>query len=99
MAKPKGAPIARIEINGPFREGDPVLEELRAEAAARNLTIQQHIYDILKSRHMARQGKSYMDLLWTPSDPATKPTAAAEPPPPADAAGQAAAAWLDLLEE
>lgn len=99
MAKPKGAPIARIEINGPFREGDPVLDELRAEAAARNLTVQQHIYDILKSRHMARQGKSYMDLLWTPSDPATKPAEAAPPAPPADAAGQAASAWLDMLDD
>ena len=98
MPKRRGAPIARIEINGPFREGDPVLDELRAEAAARNLTIQQHIYDVLRARYLARHGQSYMDLLWTPSDPAAQPAAAA-PPPPADAAGQAAAAWLDMLEE
>jgi len=100
MSRKAGAPIARVEINGPFREGDPVLDELRAEAAARKVSIQQHIYDILLSRHLARQGQSYTALLWTPTDPPPGDEAASPgPPPPPDAAASAAAAWLDMTDE
>lgn len=99
MPRKAGAPIARIEINGPFREGDPVLDELRAEAAARNVSLQLHIYDILRARYLARQGESYMQLLWTPTDPAVQPPAAAPEAPPTDPASEAASAWLDLLDD
>ena len=94
----RGAPIARIEINGPFREGDPVLDELRAEAAARNTSVQQHIYDVLRARYLARQGQSYLALLWTPTDPAVQPCAPPPPPELPDAASQAASAWPDMME-
>ncbi|MBK8200229.1 MAG: hypothetical protein IPK75_17930 [Acidobacteria bacterium] len=98
MPRKAGAPIARIEINGPFREGDPVLDVLRAEASARNTSVQQHIYDILRARYLASQGQSYIALLWTPSDPAVSPQAAIPPPAPPDAASQAASAWLAMLD-
>lgn len=98
MPRKAGAPIARIDINGQFREGDPALDELRAEAAARNVTLQQHIYDILRARYLARQGQSYLALLWTPTDPAVQPSVDTPPPDPPDAAASAAAAWLDLIE-
>lgn len=99
MPRKAGAPIARIEINGPFREGDAVLDELRAEAAARNVSLQQHIYDVLRARYLARHGESYMQLLWTPTDPAVQPTAAPSETPPTDPAGEAASAWLDMLDD
>ena len=76
-----------------------VLDALRAEAAARNTSLQQHMYDILRARHLARQGRSYLELLWTPTDPMVQPPTAPPEAPPTDPAGEAASAWLDLLDD
>lgn len=90
------APVHRIDINGQFRADDPALAELLAEAAARGVSVQQHIYDLLRARYLARRGQSLDVLLWTPCGVAVT---APEPPVPATAANAAAAAWLDLQEE
>lgn len=89
------APIHRIDINGQFRAGDPMLVELLAEAAARGVSVQQHIYDLLVARHLARRGQSLEALLWTPCG--TTPQAP-EPLAPATAASAAASAWLGMSE-
>lgn len=88
------APIHRIDINGQFRVGDPMLAELLTEASARGVSVQQHIYDLLRARYLARRGQSLDALLWTPSGVAQ----GSEPEPvlPPDTAAAAAAAWLDL---
>lgn len=91
----RGAPIHRIDINGQFRAGDPVLAELLAEAAARGVSVQQHIYDLLVARYLARRGQSLEALLWTPCGAAPQ---APEPPAPATAASAAASAWLGMSE-
>lgn len=88
------APIYRIDINGQFREGDPALAELLAEACVRGVSLQQHIYDILRARHLARHNRSLNDLLWIPSAPA----AVVERVVPSIASA-AASAWLDMQEE
>jgi hypothetical protein len=89
------APIHRIDINGQFRADDPALAELLAEAAARGVSLQQHIYDLLRARYLARRGQSLDALLWTPCGSGT---AVPEPPAPATVASAAAAAWLDLTD-
>jgi hypothetical protein len=90
------APIHRIDINGQFRADDPALAELLAEASARGVSVQQHIYDLLMARYLARRGQSFEALLWTPC---AAVAAAPEPAAPTSAAGAAAAAWLGLQEE
>lgn len=90
------APIHRIDINGQFRTDDPMLAELLTEAAVRGVSVQQHIYDLLRARYLARRGQALGDLLWVPCGAAL---ATPEPLPSATAAGAAAAAWLDLQEE
>lgn len=94
MSRQKGGRVERIDINGQFRAGDPALAELRAEAEMRGVSLQQHIYDVLRARYLARHGQSYAELLWTPGAPVVT---TAEPPP--SAAGAAAAAWLDMQDE
>jgi hypothetical protein len=90
------APIHRIDINGQFRTDDPMLAELLTEAAVRGVSVQQHIYDLLRARYLARRGQALDALLWTPCGVAP---VASEPPAPTTAASAAAAAWLDLQEE
>jgi hypothetical protein len=97
MGRQRGAPIYRIDINGPFRVDDPLLAELRAEANARGVSLQQHIYDLLRARYLARRGQALSDLLWIPGAPAAAERAV-EMEPSADMAASAAGAWLDLLE-
>jgi hypothetical protein len=92
MGRARGAPIRRLEFTH-FREDDPTLAELEAEAAARDVSVQQHIYDILKARWLARRGRSFEELLWTPGAPA----AVVETPAPSIASA-AASAWLDMQE-
>lgn len=96
MSRKAGASVYRIDINGQFRDGDPALAELLDEAELRGVSLQQHIYDLLRARYLARRGQSIADLLWTPSTPATIEAAAAPEP---SAAGAAASAWLDMQEE
>jgi len=86
--------IHRVDINGQFRAGDPALVELQEEAELRGVSLQQHIYDILRARYLARRGQTLADLLWTPTAPAAAPAA----PPEPSAAEAAAAAWLDMQD-
>lgn len=96
MGRKAGASVYRVDINGQFRAGDAALAELLEEAETRGVSLQQHIYDILRARYLARRGQALADLLWTPSAPAAPPAAA---PPEPSAAEAAAAAWLDMQEE
>lgn len=91
-------PIYRIDINGPFRQGDPALDELLSEAQTRGVSVQQHIYDLLRARYLARHGQALSDLLWIPGVPSPVPLPE-DPSPPPTAAAAAAAAWLDLQDE
>jgi hypothetical protein len=78
-----------------FAKGDKALAELLDEAELRGVTLQQHIYDILRARYLARRGQAIADLLWTPTAPAADSPA----PPEPSAAGAAAAAWLNMTED
>ena len=99
MGRQRRAPIYRIDINGPFRVDDPLLAELRAEATTRGVSLQQHIYDLLRARYLARRGQALSELLWVPGAPPATHETASEPVSAPDQAAQAAAgAWLDLLE-
>lgn len=88
--------IHRVDINGQFRTGDAALAELLEEAELRGVSLQQHIYDILRARYLARRGQALADLLWTPSAPTAAPPVV---PPEPTAAASAAAAWLDMQDE
>jgi hypothetical protein len=92
MARSKD--VRRLELTQ-FREDDPVLAELGTEATARGVTVQQHIYDLLRARYLARRGQALAELLWIPTPAAVVEEA---PSPSATAATVAAAAWLDLQE-
>jgi hypothetical protein len=97
MSRKAGASVYRVDINGQFRQGDAALAELLEEAEARGVSLQQHIYDLLRARYLARRGQAIADLLWTPGAP---PPAAVEPPAPEpSAAGAAAAAWMLMQDE
>ena len=84
----------RFEIRWP---DDAMLAELEAEARLRGVLLQQHLYDLLRARHLARHGEMTLsNLLWTPVAPAEVP-----PVPPINederAATAAAAAWGEML--
>jgi hypothetical protein len=70
---------------------------MEREAAAREVSVQQHIYDLLIARHFARQGQAMGDLLWVPQEGASE--LVEEEPAPASAAAGAASAWLEMLDE
>jgi hypothetical protein len=95
MSRARGAAIRRLEFTH-FRVDDPTLAELESEATARGVSLQQHIYDLLRARYLARRGQALGDLLWVPGTPATHE--GVPEPPPDGAARAAAGAWLDLLE-
>lgn len=80
----------RTEIR--FRLDDPLLAELEQETKARGVELQQHIYDLLRARYLARRGQAISDLLWIPGVPA----APLEVPQDAGIAGKAANTWLDM---
>ena len=96
MSRKVGTPVYRVDINGQFRAGDAALIELLEEAETRGVSLQQHIYDILRARYLARRGQALADLLWTPGAPVA-PAAVAPVEP--SAAASAAAAWLDIQDE
>lgn len=98
MPRKAGPKTRRLEFTL-FKDGDPVLHELEQEAEQRGVSLQQHIYDLLRARYLARHGDSLAALLWTPDAAAqSAPEPPAAPVTP-DAAGAAASAWLDLSEE
>jgi hypothetical protein len=88
--------VWRLELTQ-FREDSAVLVELEREAAAREVSVQQHIYDLLIARYLARQGQGLADLLWLPGGAAGVTDEADAPH--TDAATGAAGAWLGMLEE
>lgn len=95
MSRTERGAIHRVDINGQFRTGDAALAELLEEAELRGVSLQQHIYDILRARYLARRGQVLADLLWTPGAAVAPPEAQPEP----SVAGAAAAAWLDMQDE
>jgi hypothetical protein len=95
----KEAILLRLDPN------HPMVKELFAEAKERSVSVQQHIFDLLQARHLARHGKSLSTLLWVPSE-SRAPTGqgdvtqdeAADPGPELSAASQQQAAmWLNML--
>ncbi len=57
----------RIELHVDL--ADAAWREVVAEAERRNVTVQQHLHDLIRSRWLARQGEPHMaDLLWVPGD-------------------------------
>jgi len=91
----RGKDIRRLEFTQ-FVVGDEVLAELEAEATARGVSVQRHIYDLLRARYLARRGQALRDLLWIPGEVAP---AVEEEAPVSSAASSAAAAWLDLQDD
>lgn len=87
---------------------DAMWQELVREAELRNVSIQQHVYDLLRARWLARQGETRLAaMFWLPGDAPGSPPAApppvAPPPPPVssddDAATAMKATWLGMLGE
>ena len=69
---------------------------LLREARARDVSLAQHIHDLLAAREAALNGQEYNRLLWVPSEPPAPqdmPLLDA-PAPEARGASAAAAAWL-----
>ena len=97
MGRARGGPIRRLEFTH-FRLDDPVLAELEDEATARGVSVQQHIYDLLRARYLARRGQAFSELLWVPGAPPATHETASEPDPAPSTAQAAAGAWLDLLD-
>jgi hypothetical protein len=85
----------RVELR--FPDNDALLDELAEEATQRGVKLQQHIYDLLRARYLARRGQTLNELLWVPSLP-TSTLAPALEEIPTDAAANAATAWLSLLD-
>jgi hypothetical protein len=97
MGRQQGAAKKRLELTQ-FREDSAVLAELEREAAAREVSVQQHIYDLLVARYLARQGQTLADLLWVPGGEVAGVEEEAKEEASGAAAG-AADAWLGMLEE
>lgn len=96
MPRPKGPKTRRIEFTL-FKEGDPLLAELEAEAALRNVSLQQHIYDLLQARSNGRRSVSTAAMFWAGMEIAAEQQGAPAPDVPnaPSAASAAAAAWLN----
>lgn len=94
---PSDDPIERFELK--WRD-DAMLKQLREEAGLRGVTLQQHIYDIVRARWLWQQGKT-IDPFWMPvSPPPPVPAESAQPDGPIEsettsAAKAAASVWLD----
>ena len=69
---------------------------LLREARARDVSLAQHIHDLLVAREAALNGQEYNRLLWVPSEPLAPPDTPLvdAPAPEARGASAAAAAWL-----
>ena len=94
---PSDDPIERFELK--WRD-DAMLKQLREEATLRGVTLQQHLYDIVRARWLWQQGKT-IDPFWMPtSPPASAPAQDSQPdgsvePETTSAAKAAASVWLD----
>lgn len=96
MPQPKDADVQRIELR--LRNDDPMVVELMAEVEVRGVTPQQHIFDLLRARYLARHGESLHAALWYPTPDAGDAT---DPPNGSDSdeapgARDAAAFWADM---
>lgn len=69
---PRSEDIQRVELR--LRTDDPMVIELMEEANKRGVLLQQHIFDLLMARYLARRGDSLQALLWIPSAPETEQT-------------------------
>ncbi len=64
----KRAKPARMEFT--YDAAAPLWSELTEEARLREVTLQQHIEDLLQSRHNIRHGRPpTAELLWVPNAP------------------------------
>lgn len=96
MPQPKDVDIQRVELR--LRNDDPMVVELMAEVGVRGVTLQQHIFDLLRARYLARQGQSLHAALWYPTPGGGE---VADPPNGSDSddapgARAAAAFWADM---
>src|SRR6266540_4293525 len=71
-------------------------KRLVCEARARDVSLAQHIHDLLIAREAALSGQEYNHLLWVPSAPPApeEDRLGDAPTPEARGASAAAAAWL-----
>jgi hypothetical protein len=88
--------VLRPEVR--LLKSHPAARRLLDEARRRDVSLAQHIHDLLIAREAALTGQDYDRLLWVPVSQATAPAptvpeAPDEPAAPAPAAA-AAAAWL-----
>ena len=88
--------VLYIELSLP--RSHPVARRIVREAADRDVTVHQHIKDLLVAREKALNGENYADLVaWLPPAPAapraTPPLADPTPPKEAPGAASAAAFW------
>jgi hypothetical protein len=96
MARPKSGPRFERELSFPL---NAMTRELMAEAAARDVNVQQHIYDILMERHNQRHGNAIAgETLWTPgagtvvrAEPVNKTSQSS--------AKKNASAWASMLDD
>ena len=74
----------------------PATRRLLREARERDVSLAQHIHDLLVAREAALSGQEYNRLLWVPSEqPASQDDRLLDAPTPeARGASAAAAAWL-----
>ncbi|HEX6291284.1 MAG TPA: hypothetical protein VFZ66_19025 [Herpetosiphonaceae bacterium] len=90
-------PIERFELKW---RNDAMLKQLRDEAALRGVSLQQHIYDIVRARWLWQQGTT-IDPFWMPTSPppsaqpGAAPTEEPTDPETTAAAKAAAAVWLN----
>lgn len=86
--------VLRTEVR--LLKGHAATRRLLREAHERDVSLAQHIHDLLIAREAALNGQEYNRLLWVPSAPSAHQAerAAEAPAPEARGATAAAAAWL-----
>ena len=93
MPRMKEDDIQRVELR--LRCDDPMVVELLAEMTTRGVTLQQHIFDLLRARYLARHGESLHAVLWYPTPPDSA-ASSAEAEVADTIASEAAAIWADM---
>lgn len=85
--------VLRPEVR--LLKSHPAARRLLDEARRRDVSLAQHIHDLLIAREAALTGQDYDRLLWVPIEREATPTTPAEDSAaPAPAAGAAASIWL-----
>lgn len=85
--------VLRPEVRLPAAH--PATKQLLREARDRDVSLAQHIHDLLIARQAAIEGRDYRQALWTPGEPElqTPATPAQNELDAPQGAASAAAAW------